>query len=93
MATRRWIDRWMDWWFGGTPPNQVPLTPDESPEDNPFRAEWHAALAHSGEPGNKPTLTEFADLLDELTTQGMPPRGQARHVAFHWPAMVRKEEN
>ena len=44
----------------------------------------------SGE--DKPTLTELADLLDELTTQGMPPRAQARHVAQHYPGMVRKEE-
>lgn len=40
----------------------------------------------------KPTVTELADLLEQLTLGGMPPRGQARHAAWHWPAMVRKEE-
>lgn len=41
----------------------------------------------------KPTFTELADLLDELTRQGMPPRLQAHHLTQRWPGMVRKEED
>ena len=40
----------------------------------------------------QPTVTQLADLLEQLTAEGMPPRLQARHVAFHWPGMVRKED-
>lgn len=40
---------------------------------------------------DRPTTEELADLLEQLTLEGMPPRAQAAHAAFHWPGMVRKE--
>lgn len=60
-------------------------------------ADWWLGLEtrHATPPNlrsDKPTATELADLLEELTVEGMPPRAQARHVAWHWPGMVRKEE-
>lgn len=85
MAARTRWQRLMDWWFEEQEPwNVWPLNPPVK-TGNPFAyASQHASL-------DRPTTEELADLLEQLTAEGMPPRLQVQNMARHWPGMVREE--
>ena len=59
---------------------------------NPFSDLSDAPRFRRRKRPDRPTVTQLADLLEQLTREGMPPRLQARHVAQHWPGSVRKED-
>lgn len=98
----RW-QRFMDWLVAIPAPDplakQVAAQEGESAADNPFTNLQGHLTQHPPNPHtwvvarpDRPTAEELGALLEQLTTEGMPPRLQARHAARHWPGIVREEE-
>ena len=80
----RW-QRFWDWCLGGND------ALEKRAGEEPTGAYFYRTTFKRGVEA-KPTIPELADLLQQLTLEGMPPRAQADHAAFHWPGMVREED-